>query len=120
MVQCTGGAGFLHVRRDRQEQIRPIVISHGTNSPRSERSRFRLEFDWMGTVDPTALCLAFPAALDFFEALVPGGWLEAHRLNRETVLAARRLVLEAFPPDPAVRAAPEIDDWVDGFDRPPP
>ena len=55
------GAGFIHVRRDRQEQIRPVVISHGTNSPRAERSRFRLEFDWMGTVDPTAY-LAFPAA----------------------------------------------------------
>ncbi len=100
------GAGFLHVRRDRQEQIRPIVISHGTNSPRAERSRFRLEFDWMGTVDPTAY-LAFPAALDFFEALVPGGWLEASRINRETVLGARRLLLKAFPPDPDNGTAPK-------------
>ena len=72
------------------------MTSHGTNSPRSERSRFRLEFDWVGTVDPTAY-LAFPAALDFFEALVPGGWIEAHRINRETVLAARRFILQAFP-----------------------
>ena len=100
------GAGFLHVRRDRQAQIRPIVISHGTNSPRRERTRFRLEFDWMGTVDPSAY-LAFPAALDFFENLVPGGWLEAGRMNRELVLAARRAIQSAIPPDPAVGTPPE-------------
>ena len=90
------GAGFLHVRGDRQEHVRPIVISHGTNSPRRERSRFRLEFDWVGTVDPTA-CLTFPAALDFFDALLPGGWLEASRINRELVLAARRTLQTGFP-----------------------
>ena len=100
------GAGFLWVRRDRQEQIRPIVISHGTNSARRERSRFRLEFDWVGTVDPSAY-LAFPAALDFFDALVPGGWVEAGRQNRELVLAARRTIQSALPPDPEVGTTPE-------------
>src|SRR5438552_18732683 len=47
------GSAFLHVRRDRQPQIRPLSIGHGANDPRTDRSRFRLEFDVMATQDPT-------------------------------------------------------------------
>ena len=73
---CTPkGAAFLHVRADRQERIRPLVISHGANSPRGDRSLYRLEADWGGTADPTAF-LTIPAALDFMAGLLPGGWAE--------------------------------------------
>jgi isopenicillin-N epimerase len=60
----------------------------------------------MGTADPTAY-LAFPAALDFFDALVPGGWIEVSRLNGELALAARRAIQAAFPPAPEIGTAPE-------------
>ena len=81
------GAGFLHVRRDRQADVRPITISHGANSPVGARTRFRLEFDWQGTLDPTPW-LAVPAALEFVERMVGGGWLAAIARNHELALEA--------------------------------
>jgi isopenicillin-N epimerase len=97
------GAGFLHVRRDRQAGIHPTTLSHGVNSPRTDRSRFHLEFDWMGTADPTAY-LAVPAAIRTMASLVPGGWPEVMRLNRALALAGRDILLAALdlePPCPA-------------------
>jgi len=67
------GAAFLWVRADRREAIRPTVISHGANDPRTDRPRFRLEFDWTGTADPSA-ALALPAAIDWMAGQDPGGW----------------------------------------------
>jgi len=97
------GAGFLWVRRDRQSDVRPIAISHGANSPRTDRSRFRLEFDWTGTVDPSAY-LAVPDALRFGASLLPGGWAALRERNHDLALAARDLIcsslaVEAPAPD---------------------
>ena len=89
------GAGFLHVRADRQDGIRPLVVSHGANSPRRERSRFLLELDWTGTDDPTAY-LSVPAAIDFLSRLVPGGLTALMARNHELVLAGRDIVLRVL------------------------
>jgi len=85
------GAAFLWLRADRRERIRPLVVSHGANTPRPGRSLLHDEFDWVGTDDPTPY-LCVPTALDTLEAMVPGGWPEIRRRNRELALAARRLV----------------------------
>ena len=111
------GAAFLHVRRDRQAAIRPTVISHGANAVRKGRSRFRLEFDWPGSVDATpALCL--PEAIRFVGGLVPGGWDGVRARNRALALAARTRLCAALgvaPPCPddlvgALVALPLPDD----------
>ena len=89
------GAGFLWVRRDRQAAIRPLIISHGANSPRTDRSRFRLEFDWQGTGDPSPW-LAVPAAIEFGASLLPGGWPSLRERNRALALDARELLATAI------------------------
>ncbi|OGS56779.1 MAG: penicillin epimerase, partial [Elusimicrobia bacterium RIFOXYB2_FULL_62_6] len=89
------GAAFLHVRRDRQERIRPLAISHGANSRRTDRSRFRLEADWTGTDDPTPY-LCIPAAIQFMESAVPGGWPEVMRRNHSLTVEARKILADAL------------------------
>ncbi|HEY9852174.1 MAG TPA: aminotransferase class V-fold PLP-dependent enzyme [Leptolyngbyaceae cyanobacterium] len=89
------GAAFLYVRRDRQSEIRPTTISHGANSPRTDKSKFQLEFDWMGTGDPSAY-LCVPEAIRFMGSLLPGGWNELMTQNRIKALAARRILCEVL------------------------
>src|SRR5262249_10494668 len=89
----------LYVRRDRQREIRPLSISHGANSPRKDRSRFRLEFDFTGTDDPSPF-LAVPAAIRFLGSLLPGGWEELRARNRALALRARAILCEALAVDP--------------------
>ncbi len=98
---CTPkGSALLHVRRDRRQAIRPLSISHGANSRRTDRSRFRLEFDWPGTFDPTPW-LVIPKAIEFVGSLVPGGWDEVKRRNRELVLEGRSRLIAALGIEPS-------------------
>ena len=89
------GAAFLWVREDRREQVRPLTISHGANTSRPGRSRFHDEFDWPGTVDPTAF-LSVPAAIEFMGSLLPGGWPEIRARNKRLALEARDVLTEAL------------------------
>jgi len=93
---CTPkGSAFLHVRKDRRDLIRPLVVSHGANATRTDRSFFRIEHDWIGTLDPSAwLCI--PRAIEFMGSLFEGGWdgLRAH--NHDLVVRGRTLLLDAL------------------------
>jgi isopenicillin-N epimerase len=91
------GAGFLHVREDRRELIRPTSISHGANAPTvaGGPSRFRVEFDWTGTDDPTAyMCVG--RSIEYLGGLVTGGWPEIRARNRALALAGRKILCEAL------------------------
>lgn len=87
------GAGFLHVRPDRQEEIQPAVISHGLNTPRRGYTRLQDAFDWAGTDDPTPwLCVG--EAIRFLGTLAEGGIAGLMRQNRGLVLDGRRRLCE--------------------------
>ena len=89
------GVGFLYVRPDRQATVRPVTISHGANSPRTDRSRFALEFDWTGTDDPTA-AMSLPAAIEFMQEVLPGGLPAVMRHNHDLVVEGRAIVGRAL------------------------
>ncbi len=89
------GAGFLVVCRDRQALIRPLSISHGANSTRTDRSRFQIEFGWTGTCDPSAW-LSVPESLRWVGSVLPGGWPEVMRRNRALALAGRKVLCDSL------------------------
>jgi len=96
------GAAFLYVRRDCQERIRPLVISHGANSSRTDRSRFLIEFGWTGTGDPSAY-LSIPEAIRYIGSLLAGGWPEVMRRNHALAVSGRNIICQAqgiAPPCP--------------------
>jgi isopenicillin-N epimerase len=96
------GTGLLHVRRDKQAPIRPLVISHGTNDDRSDRSLFRREFDWQGSNDPCGF-LAIPTAIEVLSGLAEGGLPGLRQRNHDLALRAAAMlgdVLDCPAPSP--------------------
>jgi isopenicillin-N epimerase len=90
------GTAMLWVREDRRERIHPLVVSHGANEPLAGRTRFRHEFDWTGTSDPTGF-LTLPAAIEWMDHnVVPGGWPEVMAANHALALAGRDIVSAAL------------------------
>lgn len=96
------GAAFLYVRADLRSAVRPLAISHGANATRTDRPRFRLEFDWTGTLDPTAY-LCIPAAIRCVDSLLPGGWSAVMAANSRLARLGRDAICQTLgvpPPAP--------------------
>ena len=117
------GAAVLWVAPQRRAQVHPLSISHGYAAPLAgPRSRFRMEFDWPGTFDPTPwLCVA--PALDYVGALLPGGWPAIRARNHALVCRGRDRLCDALgvaPPVPATMlGALAAVPLPDGADAPP-
>jgi isopenicillin-N epimerase len=92
------GSAFLYVRRDRQGWIKPLAISNGASDTRTDRPRFRLDFDWNGTFDPSPW-LTIPAAIDGLGEMLPGGWPSVIANNRQLMIAAREMLAAALHTD---------------------
>ena len=96
------GSAFLYVRKDRQDKVHPLTISHGMTFPLGDTTRFRHEFDWTGTRDPSAWC-TLPFVIEHISSIYEGGWQAIMQRNRSLALEARELLCEKLaiqPPCP--------------------
>ncbi|HEY3176735.1 MAG TPA: aminotransferase class V-fold PLP-dependent enzyme [Candidatus Polarisedimenticolia bacterium] len=105
------GAALLHVRADLRVRIRPLTVSHGYDQAHAA-VRFRDEWDWTGTYDPTPW-LSIPECLRFLGGLLPGGWPELMERNRSLALSGRRILADALsvgpgPPESMIGAMASI------------
>lgn len=90
------GCGFLYARADRRGDLHPVTISHGYGQG------FIAEFDWTGTMDPSAF-LSLPAAIAFYEQL---GGAALRERNRQLAREAGDLIAAALGTE--VGALPEM------------
>jgi isopenicillin-N epimerase len=89
------GSAFLYIREDKRKNTRPLVISHGANSTRTDKPFLHLEFDWTGTDDYTPFILVGDC-IDYLDSLYPGGITEYMSKNRDLAVTAKNLLCEAF------------------------
>lgn len=89
------GSAFLYVRPEHQQGFRPMALSNYANAPEGtkNRSKFNLEFDYVGTDDPTAR-LAIADAVDLVPECAERSWTEIIAHNRELVMRGRDVLLE--------------------------
>lgn len=99
---CTPkGSAFLQVRADQREGVRPLVVSHAYSAGFRGDRRFRAEFDWPGTQDPTPwLCI--PAAIEHLGGSVDGGWPALMARGAAMARQARDLLADALAVDARV------------------
>lgn len=106
---CTPkGAALLWVRRDLQDGFRPLVLSNFAESPDQTRgrSKFNLEFDYIGTDDYTPMCTVADA-IRILPEIAGTDWAGITRRNRELVLLGRNILIERLGVD-----KPYADDLI--------
>ncbi len=95
------GSAFLAVRKDLQATFRPLVLSVFTRKPRTDRSFYNLEFDYVGTQDYSpAICIA--DAIEHVPSLIDGAWEDVRARNRALALEARDLLCGRLGVEPSV------------------
>ena len=88
---CTPkGSAFLHVRKDKQNKISPLQISHHHDRNKGKACYWSDQFIWPGTDDFTAWCL-IGDSLRFMGSLM-GSWDVLRKHNRDLCLEARKMI----------------------------
>ena len=98
---CTPkGVALLWVRRDLQPDFRPMVLSNWAEAAEGtkNRSRFCLEFDYIGTDDYTPMC-AVADTVRAMPEIAGEGWAGIARRNHELILQGRDIVCDALGVD---------------------
>ena len=85
------GTAFLYIRPEHQLKFHPLTISHGMNRPVGDSTRFRLEFDWIGTRDLTGF-LTLPTLIGYMDGISNEGWAGIMSRNRALAVEARDLI----------------------------
>ncbi len=96
------GCAFLWARKDRQEELHPVTISHGLGKG------FAAEFDWTGTRDPGAF-LAVDAAIDFHEKF---GGAALRRRNAALARAGAELMAKRLGTETGADASMQVAMWL--------
>ena len=89
------GSSFLYVRKDLQHSIHPLNISHGATFPLNGISRFRHEFDWVGTSDISGW-LAIPKAITEMQKISQSSWEEIIEKNHRLCIQGRDIICESL------------------------
>lgn len=99
------GAGFLHARREMQHLLKPLIVSHGYESPTPSGSTFQDYFGWTGTCDPAAY-LSVPAAIAFQQS---HDWMNVQAACHALLVEARARIAEmtGLPP-----ICPDSPEWI--------
>ena len=89
------GSAFLYVRKDLQDKIHPLCISHGATFPLGDTTRFRHEFDWTGTQDISSWC-SLPEVITGMTNIGAGNWNNIMETNRSLALKGRTLIADSL------------------------
>ena len=86
------GSALLHVRKDKQEKIVPLQISHKNDLYAGTAAHWSAQFIWPGTEDFSAYLCVKPA-IEYMGSIM-GNWETLRDHNRKLCLAARKMLAE--------------------------
>lgn len=90
------GSKFMHILKDRRHMIRPLALARRAHRHEAQdQSDLENNFDWLGTVDTSAI-LSIPAAIDFLDGTIVGGRRAYARRNHILALEARLVICSAL------------------------
>ena len=97
---CTPkGSAFLHIREDKRESTKPLTISHGYAADMPPVEKFRFEYDWQGTSDPSAI-FCVPKAIETLGSMISGGFEAIMEHNNSLARNGRDILCETLETEP--------------------